>query len=184
MTHGPLPLSRRLVLGLIGAAALPRPGRAAAPREITWDYLIPPGVPYSEIIADGEMDAATDTWKPVYDENGAKLNTALDGETVRLPGYIIPLDLGADGVTSFVLVPYVGACIHVPPPPANQLVLVTTEKPWPGDELWDAIWVTGRLQAKPQSNELGDIGYEITAEAIERYDWDAENAKAQQQGQP
>ena len=77
------------------------------------------------------MDEANDTWRPIYDANASKLNMALDGVTVRLPGYIIPVDLGADGVTSFVLVPYVGACIHVPPPPANQLVFVTTEKPWP-----------------------------------------------------
>ena len=107
------------------------PAWPPAPREITWDDLIPPGVPYSEIIGDGEMDAANDTWRPIYDENGAKLNTSLDGQRVKLPGYIIPMDLGADGVTSFVLVPYVGACIHVPPPPANQLVFVTTERPWP-----------------------------------------------------
>jgi hypothetical protein len=68
----------------------------------------------------------------------------------------------------------------VPPPPANQLVFVTTEEPWPSDELWDAIWVTGVLRAKLQWNALGDTGYEITAEAIEPYDWEAEAAKAEQ----
>jgi hypothetical protein len=181
MSHD-LRISRRSVLALAAAGLLlPRPGRAATPREITWDDLIPPGVPYSEIVADGEMDVATDTWKPIYDANAVKLNSALDGTTVKLPGYIIPIDLGADGVTSFVLVPYVGACIHVPPPPANQLVFVTTEKPWPSDELWDAIWVTGTLRAKMQSNDLGDIGYEIAAEAMEPYDWEAEAAKAEQE---
>lgn len=150
------------------------PGRAAADppfREITWDDLIPPGVPYSEIIGEGEMDEQADTWKPIFDENATKLNTALDGASVKLPGYIIPLETGADGVTSFVLVPYVGACIHVPPPPPNQLAFVTTETPWPSDNLWDAIWVYGRLSAKLQSTELAEIGYQIAADTIEIYEW-------------
>lgn len=163
--------SRRAFLALAAAMALP--GRAAADpfREITWDDLIPPGVPYSEIIGEGEMDEQADTWKPIFDENATKLNTALDGASVKLPGYIIPLETGAAGVTSFVLVPYVGACIHVPPPPPNQLVFVTTETPWPSDNLWDAIWVYGRLSAKLQSTELAEIGYQIAADTIEIYEW-------------
>ena len=166
-----LPPSRRAFLAL--AAAMVLPGRAAADpfREITWDDLIPPGVPYSEIIGEGEMDEQADTWKPIFDENATKLNTALDGASVKLPGYIIPLETGAAGVTSFVLVPYVGACIHVPPPPPNQLIFVTTETPWPSDNLWDAIWVYGRLSAKLQSTEIAEIGYRIAADIIEIYEW-------------
>jgi hypothetical protein len=68
-------------------------------------------------------------------------------------------------------VPYVGACIHVPPPPPNQLVFVTTAEPWPSDQLWDAIWVTGTLSASMQSTTLGDIGYELAANSIELYEW-------------
>lgn len=166
-------LNRRTLLALSGATALWHPSTllAAAPREITWDDLVPPGVPYAEIIAEGEMDEANDTWSPVFDENATKLNESLDGEFIKMPGYIIPLDMGSEGVTSFVLVPYVGACIHVPPPPPNQLVFVTTITPWPGDQLWDAVWVTGTLRAKLQSTEIAEIGYEITAEAMEYYEW-------------
>ena len=165
-------LSRRHLLAT-GAAGLllPRAARAATPRQITWEDLIPEGVPYGEIIGEGEMDEANDTWRPIYDANASKLNMALDGVTVRLPGYIIPVDLGADGVTSFVLVPYVGACIHVPPPPANQLVFVTTEKPWPNDYLWDPVWVTGPLKADMKSTDLAEIGYSIAAETLEVYQW-------------
>jgi hypothetical protein len=170
------------LLALAGAGlVLPRAGLAAAPREIPWDDLIPPGVPYAEIIGEGEMDMATDTWNPIYDANAVELNDELDGTLVMLPGYIIPLDMGADGVTSFILVPYVGACIHVPPPPANQLVFVNSEEPWPSDELWDAVWVTGVLRAKMQRNALGDTGYEISAVAMERYDWAAEATRAEEQ---
>ena len=162
---------RQFVLAAGAGAFLPFRAQAAAFREITWDDLIPPGVPYSEIIGEGEMDEENDTWNPIFDENATKLNTALDGASVKLPGYIIPLDMGAEGVTSFVLVPYVGACIHVPPPPPNQLVFVTTETPWPSDQLWDAVWVFGRLSARLQSTEIAEIGYQIAADRMEIYEW-------------
>lgn len=164
--------SRRRFVLAAGAGVLLAPRAQATPfREITWDDLIPPGVPYAEIVGEGEYDEQNDTWSPVFDENATKLNTALDGASVKLPGYIIPLDMGAEGVTSFVLVPYVGACIHVPPPPPNQLVFVTTATPWPSDDLWDAVWVLGRLSARLQSTEIAEIGYQIAADRIEIYEW-------------
>ena len=162
---------RQFVLAAGASTLLPRQVAASPFREITWDDLIPPGVPYSEIIGEGELDEQNDTWNPIFDENATKLNTALDGVSVKLPSYIIPLDTGAEGVTSFVLVPYVGACIHVPPPPPNQLVFVTTATPWPSNNLWDAIWVYGRLSARLQSTEIAEIGYQIAAENIEIYEW-------------
>lgn len=164
-------LTRRAVLAL-GGAGLTLPAAAANPfRELTWDDLIPPGVPYGDIIGEGELDEVADTWAPIFDENSFKLNTELDGKPVKLPGYILPLDIGADGVTSFVLVPYVGACIHVPPPPPNQLVFVTAKPPWPSDAMWDPVWVYGILRAQLQSTEIAEIGYSIAADRIEIYEW-------------
>lgn len=166
-----LHLTRRH-FALLSLAALSVRGAQAAPyREIDWDDLIPPGVPYAEIIGDGDKDIVNDTWAPVFDENATKLNTALDGAEIKLPGYMIPLDVGAEGVRAFMLVPYVGACIHVPPPPPNQLIFVTTQTPWPSDDIWDAIWVSGRLQASPKSTELAEVGYQLQAEKIEIYEW-------------
>lgn len=164
--------TRRLILAMLTAsAAVPRAAYAATAREIGWEDLIPPGVPYSEIIGEGELDEANDTWAPIYDENGTKLNEALDGAYIRMPGFVIPLEMGTAGVTDFLLVPYVGACIHVPPPPANQLVMVKSDKPWPSDELWDPVWVTGTMRLELQSTTLGDIGYAITADEMEVYVW-------------
>ncbi len=165
-------MNRRAALGLLsGALTAPQAALAATVREITWDDLIPPGVAYSEIIGEGEMDVANDSWNPIYDENGVKLNDDLDGVYVKMPGFIVPFDMSAEGVTSFMLVPYVGACIHTPPPPANQLVFVNTKSPWPGDQLWQAIWVTGVLRTNLQSTSLGDTGYSIAADDIEVYEW-------------
>ncbi|MEM9577428.1 MAG: DUF3299 domain-containing protein [Pseudomonadota bacterium] len=152
-------------------AGCPRQVFAATPLEIGWDDLIPPGVPYAEIIGDGEIDMVNDTWLPEFDENATKLNDALDGAYIRMPGYVLPIDISAEGVTSFIMVPYVGACIHVPPPPANQLVFVDTATPWPSDQLWDPVWVTGRMRHQLQSTTLADIGYALTADLIEVYDW-------------
>lgn len=165
-------LSRRTLIKISTAIiALPRVVSAAAPREITWDDLIPPGVPYSEIIAEGELDEENDYWRPIFDENSTKLNPALADAYIKMPGFIIPIDISADGVTSFILVPYVGACIHVPPPPPNQLVFVTSKVPWPSERLWEAVWVTGTMQNKVQYTEVADTGYELEADRIEIYIW-------------
>ena len=162
---------RKLITSALASAALPRAALAKTPTEITWDDLIPPGVPYSEIVAAGEMDETNDIWQPVFDENATKLNPVLDRAYIKMPGYIIPIDQSIDGVTSFVLVPYVGACLHTPPPPANQLVFVTTNKPWPSDNLWDAVWVTGQMQHELQSTEVAETGYLLKAEEMETYVW-------------
>ncbi len=165
-------LDRRSTLMLLSASlAAPRVAIAATPREITWDDLIPPGVPYSEIIGQGAVDEINDTWDPVFDENATKLNDALNGAYIKMPGFIIPFEVSAKGVTEFMLVPYTGACIHVPPPPANQLVMVSSEKPWPGDDLWDPVWVIGRMRTQLQSTDLGQTGYAITADDMEIYEW-------------
>ncbi|HBG96609.1 MAG TPA: DUF3299 domain-containing protein [Chromatiaceae bacterium] len=164
-------LNRRNALMLMsGAAIAPHTAFAAAAREILWDDLLPPGLPYPEIIGEGELDVVNDTWKPIYDANAIKLNEDLDGAYIKLPGFIIPLDLSPEGVTDFILVPYVGACIHTPPPPANQLVMVNAARPWPGD-LWDPVWVTGIMRTQLQSTNLGQTGYSIAADAMEVYEW-------------
>jgi len=163
--------SRRDALMLAGAAAL-LPGAVAATAgamRIKWSDLIPGDLPYAEIIGRGEINAELDIWRPEFDANGSQFNTELDGQRITLAGYVLPLELTADGVTEFVLVPYVGACIHTPPPPPNQLMFVTTEVPWPNGNLWDAVLVTGPLGVQPVETEVANIGYQMQAEYIEPY---------------
>ena len=162
---------RTTLMFLVGLVAFPKTALAATPRVIMWDDLIPPGTPYSEIIGEGELDEANDLWNPVYDAHGIKLNEELDGAYIKMPGFIIPLDITAEGVSNFMLVPYLGACIHTPPPPPNQLVIVTVAKPWPGDQLWDPVWVTGIMRTQLQSTDLGQTGYSIKADDMEVYEW-------------
>lgn len=173
MRHtGQISASRRMFLALgLACATAPRFAWAATVREVTWDDLIPPGVPYSQIIGEGEKDEVNDTWNPIFDANATKMNEALIGALIRMPGFIIPLDISAKGVTRFLLVPYVGACIHVPPPPPNQLVLVTARTPWPDNQLWDPVWVTGIMQMQLQSTEFGATGYSLIADEIKDFEW-------------
>ncbi len=159
-----------LVPGVFASAVLGPAGSAlAAARRIRWSELIPEGVEYGEMIANGVMDNVRDVWIPEFDENGNALNMALDGQEITLAGYVIPLEFTSSGVTDFVLVPFVGACIHVPPPPPNQLIFVTAESPWPNGNLWDAVLVTGTLRASLKSTEVANVGYEITGARVETY---------------
>lgn len=165
-------IDRRTALMLLsGSVAAPKMAFAATATEITWDDLIPPGLPYAEIIGEGDMDVENDTWSPIYDDNATKLNDALNGKYIVMPGFVIPFDISAEGVTRFMLVPYVGACIHVPPPPANQLVMVDTKDPWPSDDLWEPVWVTGEMRTELQDTDLGQTGYSIVADRMEIYVW-------------
>ena len=89
----------------------------------------------------------------------ANVTTRCDGKTVCLPGFVVPLDYGGVGVTSLLVVPYVGACIHVPPPSPNQLVFVTTDRPHEFGGMFVLVWVTGVLGSGNTSTELADVGY-------------------------
>jgi uncharacterized protein len=103
----------------------------------------------------------------------------LDGQSVRIPGYLLPLEMSGTKITEFLLVPYVGACIHVPPPPPNQIVYVKVARSggYKSDKLFDPVWVTGKITAKPLVKDLFltdgsagiDIGYTMQASRVEPY---------------
>lgn len=88
------------------------------------------------------------------EQRGEAVNSSLDGELVRLPGYALPLEMEEDGVTEFLLVPFVGACIHVPPPPPNQIVLAQLDSAYKLDGLYEPVLITGQLSAQPAEAEL------------------------------
>lgn len=94
---------------------------------------------------------------------------ALDGERVRIGGYVLPFDFNGGAISRFLLVPYVGACIHVPPPPPNQLVYVTTSEPIEIDGLWDPVYAEGIMRTTRQDNELGDTAYTLELDRIRPY---------------
>jgi hypothetical protein len=76
------------------------------------------------------------------------VNESLVGETVRIPGYVVPLEFADQKTVEFLLVPTAGACIHTPPPPANQLVHVHYPQGVKLNGLYDPVWVNGRIEAQ------------------------------------
>ena len=94
----------------------------------------------------------------------------LNGSKVKIPGFVIPLEGDDKIVTEFLLVPYFGACIHVPPPPPNQILYVKFEKGAPIQQLWDVVYVVGKLKTQHVSHEMAEVGYLLDGIGLEEYD--------------
>jgi hypothetical protein len=168
-----------LLLGLSLAAA-PAIAAAAKPRELTWDEMIPPvsappsaafpgaGIPNKSGDKLGGQDDKP-AYVPMYTFNPVK---ELDGQYVKLPGYIVPLESDAGGMLNeFLLVPYFGACIHVPPPPPNQIVYVKLKKSFNLKSMADPYIVTGIISTKPWTGDMADTDYVMAGDAVELYEW-------------
>ena len=97
----------------------------------------------------------------------SKTVAAMNGKQIRLGGYPVPLETDAKGrSTLFFLVPYPGACIHVPPPPPNQLVLVRYPKGLKLNDIYTPLWVMGTLKVESVSNDLADAAYALDASKV------------------
>lgn len=93
----------------------------------------------------------------------------LDGTRVRIGGYVVPLDIGAETVNEFLLIPYVGACVHVPAPPPNQIIHVTTALDLSFAAPFAPVIVTGTIRAALISTNLADAGYSLRADAVKAH---------------
>jgi len=105
-------------------------------------------------------------------------NTELQGKMIRMPGYLLPLEFKDKKVTEFLLVPWVGACIHTPPPPANQIVHVKLSKGFKTDSsMYTPVWVNGVIKIENNNPELSymdgskniDVSYVMQADEVEFY---------------
>ena len=169
---------RQVLIGLgasLASTGLSVGGLSAGeePIELDWSDLIPDTSDQFQMpeIASGVVEHGQIP-TPQNQSSIADVTTKYNGKTVRLPGFVVPVDYTGVGVTALLLVPYVGACIHVPPPPPNQLVYVTTDQPYEYEGLFEAIWVTGVLNSGVSSTELAEVGYSITNGEVEPYRWD------------
>ena len=94
----------------------------------------------------------------------------LDGMLVRMPGYVVPFDFSTDQRKSeFLFVPYMGACIHTPPPPPNQIVFIRADPPTKIDDIWVPYWIEGTLSTEKTENDLGNTAYAMQMSKIEPY---------------
>ena len=161
---------RQVIAALTAFAAAPHMAWAEAYIDLDWSDLLPEGevvIPRAilSLIEEDHIDLSS------QQPPSTGVRTDWNGQIVRLPGFIVPIDISGDGVRAFILVPYVGACVHVPPPPANQLVFVTTEKPYESTGLYEAVNVTGMFGASATVTQLAQIGYALSADHIEPFQY-------------
>ncbi|ALS31868.1 hypothetical protein PTRA_a0516 [Pseudoalteromonas translucida KMM 520] len=137
---------------------------ANPPKEIFWEDLIPQGHMQINTQAQANHEGSEQNW--VQPDLNAPVVKVLDGKSVSLPGFVVPLEGDSEVITEFLLVPYFGACIHVPPPPPNQIVHVTIKGGVPIDSLYDAIVVTGVISTQTWSGEIAQVGYTMKAVGV------------------
>ena len=178
-----------MACGLVTLAVLAAPVEADAPRQLKWADLVPKAVPGGASAAlkpktfFGGSTPATDNApappplaegqfmsvkrrQPGSDKAPAVV-AELDGKAVSIGGYVVPLDFDATTVKEFLLVPFVGACIHVPPPPANQIIYVKSDKGFEVGGVFDPVTVTGTIKTTVAFTGLADAGYTIDSAAVE-----------------
>jgi hypothetical protein len=137
-------------------------------RELDWLELMP---------AD-ELEALQNAPAVQHDGNFTPLqegtfNTVpeMDGLRGKIPGYIVPVDTDADGrLTEFFLVPYFGACIHVPPPPPNQIIHGRLSEPVAMTDIYAAYWIEGTLHTERFENDIAATAYTMTVDKV--YLWE------------
>lgn len=123
----------------------------------------------------GVRNVPTVNWRMLLGLNyrTGEVNDALkafDGKRVRVPGFMVPLEDGIDGVDEFLLVPYFGACIHTPPPPPNQMVYVKMERGRRVKvDIWNPVWVEGTLKIQEIDSPYGAVGFELAAITVSPY---------------
>jgi hypothetical protein len=146
-------------------------------RELTWIQLVPPGWDPMKRFRDVGIGRLSDNsprtaalMADLRDElDNAPLVDSLQDTPVRLPGYVVPLQTDRDGVREFLLVPYFGACIHMPPPPANQIILVKLAQPAKQLRSMDTVWASGVMRLDRQPSDMGVSGYRLDAASVEPY---------------
>jgi len=142
-------------------------------RELTWGDLVPedwtpeppsgsgmvPDTDFSNVLKDFLEDDA-----PVVED--------LHKQKVKVPGFIIPTEFDDESISEFLLVPFMGACIHVPPPPSNQMVYVKLKEPMSAGQLWEPVWASGVILAKKQVTEFALAGYTMEDSTVSKYEYE------------
>ncbi|MDB5777240.1 MAG: hypothetical protein JWP38_3373 [Herbaspirillum sp.] len=167
----------------VGDYLAPQPVAAAsAPakspyRDIMWDALMPanwdPMKPFKNLKLDKLQDDDPRAMKALREAKQywqkAPVNPKIDNVAVRIPGFVVSLEREGDALNEFLLVPYYGGCIHVPPPPLNQIIHVHSNKAIEGIRTMDAVWISGTLKVGTSQTMMGVAGYNMLAVNVEPY---------------
>jgi uncharacterized protein len=170
------------MLGATPAAALKAPAEPLPPRKplpaanilltLDWDDLLP----------ESELTAAFQDIAPRHDylgEGGPGARQAgsiavrreLDNRKAKVPGFVVPFSITSEGlIHDAFLVPYFGACIHVPPPPPNQIIYLHSDAGFRVKTIYEPYWATGVLSVKSKDTRLGVAAYTLAMQKLERYE--------------
>lgn len=163
----------------VGDPLPPAKARSAAGdyEEILWPALLPEGWTVEKILEGLNLNELGDNdpkaremlqkVREMWDK--APVNPKLDNRRVRIPGFVVPLDGERDKAREFLLVPYFGACIHAPAPPANQVIHAVVDKAVSTVKLAPAMWISGTMRTVRSDTRMGVSGYEMTVDKVEPY---------------
>jgi hypothetical protein len=151
--------------------------QAVVYRNADWEELVPKDWDPIKKFRDANFGAMKDSdpramellreMRETWDN--APTNNALDKQPIRIPGYVVPIDQSTAGMSEFLLVPYFGACIHTPPPPANQIIDVKLGAPNKDVRMMEPVWVSGRIATLRASTAMGASGYSMEGVVVEPY---------------
>src|SRR6185312_600470 len=165
-----------------------KPGTAAAARkppvrvkqkpgevlEVDWKDLLPLAerAHYSAAAPPPVHGPLGEGGPPAVQKQNTEVNEDLGDINVHMPGFVVPIGAPRNGlIREFFLVPYIGACIHVPPPPPNQMVYVTSASGIAADAIHEAYWVTGKMRLESRTTALGNSAYALNASKVELYQY-------------
>ncbi|GFD86786.1 DUF3299 domain-containing protein [Alteromonas marina] len=174
---------------LISFGAL-NPILAADYEEIDWVALMPEDdlsallnrPEFLNDIADGSAADSVDDFasKQLEDEQAQRYQQALvstrvieafDGKAIRIPGFIVPLEQNDEQkATAFFVVPYFGACLHMPPPPPNQILYVEYKEGIAVENLYDPYWFEGTVKIDNHESALGTSSYSLVLDSFALYE--------------
>lgn len=168
---------KRLLLFLLLMAAAQFPQAEQWP-EVRWEALIPKnwnpaaefkGVDLSKMKdSDPRAIEALEKLKKLWDN--APGEPSINGRRGRIAGFVLPLEREGERVTEFLVVPYFGACIHVPPPPSNQIIHAKSSWPLSGLAMMRPYWVHGVFSVERGETYWGVAGYRLTVEKVLPYE--------------
>ena len=174
-------LSLIFLAALIGLQALSASAQpAASVKTITWDDLLPThwaneiklqkaAVGRLGFLVDGSEQANEAMQQLRKKWDNAPIDPTHINSAIRIAGYVVSLDANRKQISEFLLVPYFGACIHLPPPPANQIILVRLKKPTSKLASMDTVWVQGMLREARVDTGLAVTGYTLEGSISEPY---------------
>lgn len=168
----------RLLLLLAALLAAPSLHAAEPWPELKWEQMVPQGwdpsskfrnLDFSTLQdADPRAMEALEQLKREWDN--APAEHSLDGKKIRIAGFALPLERQGSKVTEFLIVPYFGACIHTPPPPANQIIHAKSARPLEGVRMMAPIWTWGTLTVQRGETTWGVVGYRLTVDKVAPYE--------------